>query len=349
MRLILFLLCLLASPVLAAPMTFELQGNGGNCNGCEWIAAKGEITPQTPDDFRTFLENHGRLYLYQAVTFDSPGGNLGAAIELGRLLRATGASTSIGRSEPMEDAPQFHEAAPGGRCESACVFAFLGGDARWVYGEKLGIHRFYASDGRNIPTAATQQIMGQIVLYLIEMGISPEMLTLASRIPDDQMHYLTEDELARLGIETASETTPARLEVDHGGLVLRWEAKNDDGSVDRYQELRCSKERSSWVLSVVDTDIGPNNGVVSEDSADFMYLMLGQKRFPMNWGHVYDVQPIGKDYKLVAGLPIDLRNHAGEEMQFQTNDARNFWMVLSASLTLPNADTLDAMVRACGN
>ncbi len=334
--------------VSAAPMTFEYQGNGGNCNGCEWIAAQGEITAETPDVLRAFLAEHGQLYLYTAVTFDSAGGNLGAAIEVGKILRQAGATTSVGRTEPMQDLPHFHEYTEGGRCESACVFAFLGGTARWANAGELGVHQFYAPDNANIPSTATQKIMGLIVLYLIEMGISPEILSLASRTSFDSMHHLTAEEIARLGIATSDGDTPQRLEIDHDGLVLRWEAQNEDGSIDRYQELRCSKERSAWVLSVLDTGIGTNNGVVTESSADFMSLTIGQESYDMNWGNIYDLRPVGEDYLLEAGLPVDLRDHAGQELQFQTNDARNFWMVLSANLTLPDAATLGAMVRACG-
>lgn len=346
MKTIAALACLLPFSVLAEPMTFELQGSGGNCNGCEWIAASGEITAETPDAFRAFMADRERLYLYQAVTFDSPGGNLGAAIELGRLLREAQATTAIGRTQPMEDMPQYFEQVPGGACESACVFAFLGGEARWVDGERLGIHQFYTPDGREIPTAATQQIMGQIVMYLIDMGISPEMLTLASRIPGNDMHYLTEDEVARLGIQTSASDSPMRLEVDKGGLVLRWEAMADDGSVDRYQELRCSQGQQAWMVEVLDTGIGQNNFVVVEKD---MALTVGGDRHALNEDMIVALRPEGDSHRLTLRLPVDLRPYGGTRLSMNLNDTRNFFEVLSASGTLPDAATLETMVRACGD
>ncbi|WP_323771361.1 hypothetical protein [Antarctobacter sp.] len=330
-------------------MTFELQGNGGNCNGCEWIAASGEITADTPDAFRAFLADHGQLFLYQAITFDSPGGNLGAAIELGRLLRSARASTAIGRSHPIPDRPRFYEEVAGGRCESACVFAFLGGEARWVYEEKMGIHQFYTPDESNVPTSATQQLMGQLVLFLIEMGISPELLTLASRVPGDRMHYLTKDEISRLGIATTTSVTDMRIEVDHGGLALRWEARNNDGSVDRYQELRCSQQHNAWLLRIVDTGIAWQNVVLSPDNDSNMAIDVAGDTVPMRWSDVLDIGPQGSDFGLTVRLPLDIRDVAGRNFYFRTTDARNFEIVLSARATLPDQTTLKQLTRACGD
>ncbi|MEW6640039.1 MAG: hypothetical protein AB1586_06005 [Pseudomonadota bacterium] len=33
-----------SGPATAGAMRFALAGNGGNCGGCEWIAADGDIT-----------------------------------------------------------------------------------------------------------------------------------------------------------------------------------------------------------------------------------------------------------------------------------------------------------------
>lgn len=343
-------LTLASLPAHAEPMTFKSQHSGGNCNGCSWIAASGEITADTPDDFRAFLAEYGELYPSDPVTFDSPGGNLGAAIQLGRLLREAHATTAIGRSRTVvEQDYSYDEQIEGGRCESACVFAFLGGEVRYFWGEKLGIHQFFTADGRNIPTAATQQIMGQIVMYLIEMGISPELLTLASRIPGDAMHHLTRDEAERLGIGTSEVRSPMRLEVAQGGLVARWETVGEDGSLDRDYTLRCSQEQQAWLLDVLDTDIHEDNVVISAQNAQDIRFTSGGQSWQMGWSDLLDLGPRGSDYGLTARLPLDLRDLAGQEFAFHNNDARNFMFVLSAQGTLPDRATLDTMVRACGD
>ena len=84
-------------------MTFELRGNGGNCNGCEWVYAEGTIGADTPDALSAFMGDRGRLFA--EVMFDSHGGNLGAAIDVGRILRGAQARTTVGRSGPMPALP----------------------------------------------------------------------------------------------------------------------------------------------------------------------------------------------------------------------------------------------------
>ena len=43
------LLMALTKPASAEPMSFTLSGNGGNCDGCEWLAAEGDIVADTAD------------------------------------------------------------------------------------------------------------------------------------------------------------------------------------------------------------------------------------------------------------------------------------------------------------
>jgi hypothetical protein len=44
-----------ASAAISEPMTFYLAGNGGNFVGCEWVAAQGEIMPETPELFQLYV------------------------------------------------------------------------------------------------------------------------------------------------------------------------------------------------------------------------------------------------------------------------------------------------------
>ncbi|WP_305971209.1 MULTISPECIES: hypothetical protein [unclassified Mameliella] len=344
-----FLAVVLATGALSAsaePMRFESRWSGGNCIGCGWTSAEGEITDETPDAFRAYLRENGVGY---SLRLDSPGGNLGAAIALGRLFREEGIRTTVGRSGPMPDMPQYDQGVEGGTCESACVFALLGGSIRVAEGGELGVHQFHSPDGRNIPTAATQQIMGQLVLYLIEMGISAELLTLSSRIPGDKMHFLTQEEIVRLGISTDSRRTAVRLDTGEGGLVARWETIGADGDLNRAYSLRCSREHSGWLLSILDTGIGPNNGVPDRQrGAPDMKVTLGQTAIPMSFDHVIELGPRGDDYFLTVRLPADLHRHVGKDLRFQTNRMTNFFSVLSAQGTVPDKTTLDVLTRACG-
>ncbi|MCR9273708.1 MULTISPECIES: COG3904 family protein [Mameliella] len=347
---VIFLAVVLGTCALTAaadPMRFEKRWLGGNCISCAWTSAEGEITEETPEAFRTYLRENGIGY---SLNLDSPGGNLGAAIALGRLFREKGIRTTVGRSAPMPDMPQYDQRIDGGTCESACVFALIGGTSRQADSGELGVHQFHSPDGSNIPTAATQQIMGQLVLYLIEMGVSAELLTLASKIPGDQMHYLSEPELARLGISTESSRSPLRLETGDGGLVARWDSLGSDGHLDRAYSLRCSRGHSGWLLSVLDTGIRANNGVPDRQrGAPDMQVALGGTAYPMPFDTVIELGPRGDDYFLTVRLPADLHRHVGKDLRFQTNRMTNFKYVLSAQGTVPDKTTLDVLTRACGD
>jgi hypothetical protein len=74
----------------------------------EWIVADGQITAETPKEFRRFLSlddapgsslgsrvKHGaRLEVY----LNSPGGNLVGAIQLGEIIREYGLGTRVART-----------------------------------------------------------------------------------------------------------------------------------------------------------------------------------------------------------------------------------------------------------
>jgi hypothetical protein len=69
------------------------MGASGHC--CMWIAAEGEITMQTPDDFKAFLKTNSG-YWGPTVRLNSPGGSLLAGIKLGEMFREGGFSTEVG-------------------------------------------------------------------------------------------------------------------------------------------------------------------------------------------------------------------------------------------------------------
>src|ERR1039458_1850845 len=69
-----------------------------------------------------------------AVSLAGNGGDVDAAMEVGRVLRRLGVSTVVAR---------------GNQCLSPCVFAFMGGNRRTVAG-RIGIHRPYFSSTRKV-------------------------------------------------------------------------------------------------------------------------------------------------------------------------------------------------------
>ena len=77
-------LLLVATEAVPAPMTFKNISTGGN-HCCWWTAAEGEITDDTPREFERLFKT-----LSSPIRFNSPGGSLFAALELGSLMRKNG-------------------------------------------------------------------------------------------------------------------------------------------------------------------------------------------------------------------------------------------------------------------
>ncbi len=193
-------------PAQAKPMEFILEGTGGNCAGCEWIRAEGEITNETPEVFKKFVaeELHGQPG--GEVVLNSPGGNLIAGIRLGAILRAGGYVTSVGSSIPDGSG---HRERSRGECLSACAFSFLGGVSRSARDGEVGIHQFYSEKGQVDPTAKAftagdlsmnQVLSGLIVDHIVRMGADPRVALRGALTPANQMYRLSAQELVDLRV-----------------------------------------------------------------------------------------------------------------------------------------------------
>ena len=192
------------------PMTFRMASSGGNCVGCEWVVAEGVITNETPDLLRAFIRDWEHIYF---IVFNSPGGNLFAGFELGKILREQNANVSIAASRPMVELPNYDEQHPG-ICVSACAYAVLGGGLRSISEGELGFHQFSDPKALESPEMAQftatdrvkdQLITGRIVQYLREMGIDLRLYELAAEVAPDQLRFLTDGELIDFGINTNPE------------------------------------------------------------------------------------------------------------------------------------------------
>lgn len=184
---------------VADAMTFSLETTGGNCYGCAWVAAQGTITPDTPDRLRRALEEHSVRY----YVFDSPGGNLVAALEMGNILREADAATGVGRTVPERDSNYTSRLEPG-RCASACAFAFLGGTTRLAQDGEIGVHQFYNAVALETPenpifTAldlSANQFLGALLInYAVDMGVDSRFVSAASLVPPTSMRWLSDSDL----------------------------------------------------------------------------------------------------------------------------------------------------------
>ena len=227
---------------LAADMHFEFGGSPARCPDCGWIQATGEITANTPRAFDQFI---ARLKIYPKVLrINSPGGNVRAGIALGQKLRAKGFATQVGADSPIPGAMSFGEGRASekrpGHCLSACAYAFLGGIERSFNGPtQFGVHRFFSRRTLKGPdaqqfTAAdidnTQRLSADLLRYMIQMGVDPRLLALASEAGAGDIRWITGAEARDLRIVYEPEAwKPWRVETYRGGAIAI--SETNDGKI----------------------------------------------------------------------------------------------------------------------
>lgn len=143
-----------------APMTVVIvQGEWESCrpNCPRWIAADGDIAETTPELFRKVLKQADKLKL--PVLINSPGGNVDAALKIGRILRKAGLPVAVAETSYVGCAPSDktcklppeREGIYAGRaatwigyCASACPLILAGGVSRFADpGTYVGVHQFH--------------------------------------------------------------------------------------------------------------------------------------------------------------------------------------------------------------
>ena len=127
------------------------------------------------------------------VSFASNGGEVDAAMELGRLLRKLGVSTLV---------------AGGDQCMSSCVFAFMGGDQRTVAGT-IGIHRPYFSSTREVPDRRVlyRQLQKKLQEYIDELDFPPSLYEAVMAVPPESVSLLAPADLKKFYLEGMSPST----------------------------------------------------------------------------------------------------------------------------------------------
>lgn len=127
------------------------------------------------------------------VSLHSPGGDVDAALAIGRAIRARGLATLV---------------AAGRACVSACPLAFAGGVPRTASARAwIGVHQIrFESAGLMTPNQAAyeiQLVQGAVTAFWHDMGVDTAIQTLAMQTPPDQAYYLLPPELTALRLATA--------------------------------------------------------------------------------------------------------------------------------------------------
>ncbi|HZY67738.1 MAG TPA: hypothetical protein VFE52_04080, partial [Devosia sp.] len=175
---------------LRQPLAVEL-GSGGA------LTVTGTIMPGSGESFAEAVESYGEYVT--TVRLDSPGGSVADALEMGRLIRERGFSTTV---------------AAGSLCASSCPLVFAGGAERIAAPDAaIAVHQIYAATPSDSTLASrlaaagnamsdAQTMTAEISRYLIEMGIDPEVWLRALETPPDRLSYFSPDDLTRLKLAT---------------------------------------------------------------------------------------------------------------------------------------------------
>ncbi len=214
-------------------MTFHLRGNGGNHGGAEWIAAEGEIVPETATDLENFIKSYGHNPDGWSVRLNSPGGDLAGGLRLGELIRELKMDTEIGATEP--DSYGHWKRVPG-HCASACAFAFLGGLSRYASIGELGVHQFYNEIALRDPSAKVfdsldmsqhQLVSATLIDYAFRMGVDPRLVSIAASTPPNEMQFLDEHLLDDLNVKwDPKDFDPWSIEPSGAGVIAITRSKD---------------------------------------------------------------------------------------------------------------------------
>lgn len=331
------ILALIATAGHAQEMTFYFTGNGGNCLGCEWIEASGEITADTPARFTAFADS---LDGGGSLAFDSTGGDPVAAMALGRLIRDRGWGTD--RREL--GTPSGAEPARDTICKDACILAFMGGDNRDI---DPSLSVTITGEG------PVSWISTEVLEYTLEMGVSAEVLTIAARVAQGQTYDFDAADHERLGLDsTALVTDDWHLEPYKDGLVLATKQRYGP-SVEQPFTLFCRAEDPRLHLLVVEPgDFSnityPGDTVLNVSSGEFgPRFILDGERYPLGPDDVEFVRQGETNLTASIRLPEALGITGGEDLSFTPNLGRVFGPVLQFSLPLPPENWITAVRQNC--
>ncbi|PWC52380.1 hypothetical protein [Azospirillum sp. TSO22-1] len=243
------------------PMTFAAIQISASIT---YIQGTGIITEDTPNELRKFLKNRdgplsSELYLH------SRDGHVGAALELGWVIRSARLHTNIGRAIPLAGIMKVYD-YPEALCLTACAYAFLGGVTRH-YGDRdvFGVNRFGRASGAALD-ANTLKAGDLLATYIRDMGVD------ASAFEVNSISGFEKD-ISTFPVKLAEK---AGIIFDSAGRTRFWLEERNGSNVAAFYFTQREREYDGLVLCS-----GGERVLLVFDTADSLpALMRTMKKFP---------------------------------------------------------------------
>lgn len=217
--------------VSAAPLLIDNRCIGNALESC-YLILDGEISSGDVERLEAVLEE-GVEALH--VVLNSKGGDLAAGMAIGRLIRENGFQTRIGiyRNNDLPAA---------GECLSACAYAFLGGNERYIReGSRIGFHRFSLGSGAFLEgeggIIVGQKLSASIISYIVEMGVDARLFSAAAETSFQDMHYPDQNQRLEYDIETVYGFEHFFMEPYGKGVVAASRRRGSTHPYDRVDQL----------------------------------------------------------------------------------------------------------------
>jgi hypothetical protein len=178
----------------------------------------GLIDADAPQRFSALVRS-GKIPTNSDVYLNSSGGDVRAAMALGRLFRTSALVTHLGTPRRTLSSGSGLNTSV---CKEACVYAYLGGFYRWAPtgNDRIGLPSTATTGAKNAavpvintgqlrPNAAqaasvqqgsSQPTTDDVVSYLKEMGINPDAFSAAANGSTNAVAWLTADQMMAAGL-----------------------------------------------------------------------------------------------------------------------------------------------------
>lgn len=186
-------LIVLSGQATSGELVFREYCNPDGKNCSVNVNYSGPIESADVEKFRSILgDAKRRTDFSKQIMLDSPGGDVDAALKIGKLIRAS------------------HLTTASKECYSSCVIVLAGGVARWPMTEfaglqlgKVGIHRPYTMMGvasYEKHREKFNKLEREIKKYLREGGVSERLWDDMIKTPPESMMLLDQKQLQAYGL-----------------------------------------------------------------------------------------------------------------------------------------------------